>query len=816
MKVSLGWLKEYIDIDLNVEEVCQILTQIGLEVGGYEKFESIKGGLKGLVIGKVLTCVEHPNSDHLHITTVDLGDGTPTQIVCGAPNVAAGQTVVVATVGTTLYDGDESFEIKKSKIRGVESFGMICAEDEIGVGSSHDGIIVLPNDVQIGIPASEYYNVTSDYTIEIDITPNRIDGASVVGVARDLAAYLKQSREIDYKLPSIEEFKVDNNTSKTTITVERPEACRRYCGISIEGITVKESPEWLQTRLKSIGVRPINNIVDITNFILFELGQPLHSFDKDEIIGDKVVVKSFPAGTPFVTLDGVERKLHQDDLMICNAEEPMCIAGVFGGLKSGISEKTTNVFLESASFDPVFVRKTARRFGLNTDASFRFERGTDPNACIYAIKRAALLIKEIAGGQITSDIIDIYPEPMKDFEVKVKYSHVDRLIGKAIGHDTIKNILTALEIKIVSEEGDDLLLNVPPYRVDVTREADVIEDILRIYGFNNVEVPNKVNSTLSYTEKPDAYKLRDMISDMLAANGFNEIMNNSLTKASYFEKFECFNPERTVKLFNPLSSDLGAMRQSLLFGGLESIAYNINRKNADLRLFEFGKEYTYNKKENCDNPQKQYKEEEKLAIFITGNKSLLSWNGKEVKSDFYNLKGYCEMVMKRLGIKQESLKISDTQLDIFSEGLTYAVGQQTILHFGVLAKKALKLADVEQPVYYAEFQWENILKLMKNHKVTYTPMAKFPAVKRDLALLLDKKVTFKEVKDIALRTEKDILKDVTLFDVYEGEKLGADKKSYAVSFTLLDEEKTLTDKVIDKTMNKLIGAYKHQLGAETR
>ncbi|MBE6333648.1 MAG: phenylalanine--tRNA ligase subunit beta [Bacteroidales bacterium] len=816
MKVSLGWLKEYIDIDLNVEEVCQILTQIGLEVGGYEKFESIKGGLKGLVIGKVLTCVEHPNSDHLHITTVDLGDGTPTQIVCGAPNVAAGQTVVVATVGTTLYDGDESFEIKKSKIRGVESFGMICAEDEIGVGSSHDGIIVLPNDVQIGIPASEYYNVTSDYTIEIDITPNRIDGASVVGVARDLAAYLKQSREIDYKLPSIEEFKVDNNTSKTTITVERPEACRRYCGISIEGITVKESPEWLQTRLKSIGVRPINNIVDITNFILFELGQPLHSFDKDEIIGDKVVVKSFPAGTPFVTLDGVERKLHQDDLMICNAEEPMCIAGVFGGLKSGISEKTTNVFLESASFDPVFVRKTARRFGLNTDASFRFERGTDPNACIYAIKRAALLIKEIAGGQITSDIIDIYPEPMKDFEVKVKYSHIDRLIGKAIGHDTIKNILTALEIKIVSEEGDDLLLNVPPYRVDVTREADVIEDILRIYGFNNVEVPNKVNSTLSYTEKPDAYKLRDMISDMLAANGFNEIMNNSLTKASYFENFECFNPERTVKLFNPLSSDLGAMRQSLLFGGLESIAYNINRKNADLRLFEFGKEYTYNKKENCDNPQKQYKEEEKLAIFITGNKSLLSWNGKEVKSDFYNLKGYCEMVMKRLGIKQESLKISDTQLDIFSEGLTYAVGQQTILHFGVLAKKALKLADVEQPVYYAEFQWENILKLMKNHKVTYTPMAKFPAVKRDLALLLDKKVTFKEVKDIALRTEKDILKDVTLFDVYEGEKLGADKKSYAVSFTLLDEEKTLTDKVIDKTMNKLIGAYKHQLGAEIR
>ena len=596
MNISLNWLKEYLKIDLSVEKVCEILTSIGLEVGGYEKFESIRGGLRGLVIGEVKTCEAHPDSDHLHLTTVDLGDGRLTPIVCGAPNVAAGQKVVVATIGTVLYDGDKEFTIKKSKIRGQESEGMICAEDEIGIGHDHAGIIVLPSDARVGMPAAEYYHITTDYTIEIDITPNRVDGASHLGVARDLAAYLQQTQEIHYTLPSVAHFAADSNTAGISIEVQRPEACPRYAGVCIEGVKVQESPEWLQTRLKAIGLHPINNVVDITNFILFELGQPLHSFDKDKIKGNKVIVRSFPTGTRFTTLDGVERELNENDLMVCNTEEPMCIAGVFGGLESGITEATTNVFLESACFDPVFVRKTARRHGLNTDASFRFERGTDPNIVIYALKRAALLIKELGGGKITSEIIDIYPNPVADFEVEVKYAHIDRLIGKKIGQDTIKKILNALEIKIVKEDTEGLSLQIPPYRVDVRREADVIEDILRIYGFNNIEVPAKVNSTLSYSEKPDDFQLKNKIADLLAANGFNEIMNNSLTKASYYEHLETYRPEETVMLFNPLSSDLSAMRQSLLFGGLETIAYNINRKNSNLRLFEFGKAYTFHKK----------------------------------------------------------------------------------------------------------------------------------------------------------------------------------------------------------------------------
>ena len=544
MNISLNWLKEYLKIDLSVEKVCEILTSIGLEVGGYEKFESIRGGLRGLVIGEVKTCEAHPDSDHLHLTTVDLGDGRLTPIVCGAPNVAAGQKVVVATIGTVLYDGDKEFTIKKSKIRGQESEGMICAEDEIGIGHDHAGIIVLPSDARVGMPAAEYYHITTDYTIEIDITPNRVDGASHLGVARDLAAYLQQTQEIHYTLPSVAHFAADSNTAGISIEVQRPEACPRYAGVCIEGVKVQESPEWLQTRLKAIGLHPINNVVDITNFILFELGQPLHSFDKDKIKGNKVIVRSFPTGTRFTTLDGVERELNENDLMVCNTEEPMCIAGVFGGLESGITEATTNVFLESACFDPVFVRKTARRHGLNTDASFRFERGTDPNIVIYALKRAALLIKELGGGKITSEIIDIYPNPVADFEVEVKYAHIDRLIGKKIGQDTIKKILNALEIKIVKEDTEGLSLQIPPYRVDVRREADVIEDILRIYGFNNIEVPAKVNSTLSYSEKPDDFQLKNKIADLLAANGFNEIMNNSLTKASYVVQSAQLRPER--------------------------------------------------------------------------------------------------------------------------------------------------------------------------------------------------------------------------------------------------------------------------------
>lgn len=815
MNISLNWLKDYLKIELGVEEICEILTSIGLEVGGYEKFESIRGGLKGLVIGEVKTCEAHPDSDHLHVTTVDLGDGRLTPIVCGAPNVAAGQKVVVATIGTVLYDGDKEFVIKKSKIRGKESEGMICAEDEIGIGHDHAGIIVLPAEVKAGTPAAEYYQISTDYTIEIDITPNRVDGASILGVARDLAAYLQQKQDIHYTLPSVEAFKADSNTAGISIEVQRPEACPRYAGVCIEGVKVQESPEWLQNRLKAIGLHPINNVVDVTNFILFELGQPLHSFDKDKIKGNKVIIRSFPTGTKFTTLDGVERELNENDLMVCNTEDPMCIAGVFGGLKSGITEETTNVFLESACFDPVFVRKTARRHGLNTDASFRFERGTDPNIVIYALKRAALLIKELGGGRITSEIIDIYPNPIADFEVEIKYAHVDRLIGKSIGHETIKKILTSLEIKIVREDHEGLLLHVPPYRVDVRREADVIEDILRIYGFNNIEVPSKVNSTLSYSEKPDDFQLKNKISDLLAANGFNEIMNNSLTKASYFEQFETYKPENTVMLFNPLSSDLSAMRQTLLFGGLETIAYNVNRKNNSLRLFEFGKAYTFHKKEG-DNHLKQYKEEDKLALFITGNKTQPSWNSKEQKSDFFNIKCYAEMILTRMGFKVENLTLDECSEDIYREGIVYSQNGKHIVTIGMLSHKVLKMADIDQEVYYAEFSWENLLKAIKNHTISFTPMPKFPAVKRDLALLLDKKVTFKEVRDIAMRTEKNLLKSVSLFDVFEGEKLGADKKSYAVSFTLQDEEKTLTDKQIDKIMNKLMGTYKHLLGAEIR
>ena len=816
MNVSLNWLKDYLKIDQNTEEICKILTSIGLEVGGYEEFEAIKGGLKGLVIGHVLTCEAHPDSDHLHVTTVDLGTGEPEQIVCGAPNVAAGQKVVVATVGTTLYKGDEEFVIKKSKIRGVASNGMICAEDEIGIGTDHAGIMVLPENTPVGIPAADYFNVYRDTIIEVDITPNRIDGASHLGVARDLAAYLQQRQDIHYTLPSVEAFQPDSTDAKISVRVERPEACRRYAGICIEGVEVKPSPEWLQNRMKAIGLHPINNIVDVTNYILFGLGQPLHSFDKDKIKGNEVIVKSVAKGTKFITLDGVERELHEDDLMICNSETPMCIAGVFGGQESGISNTTTNVFLESACFDPVFVRKTARRHGLNTDASFRYERGTDPNIVIYALKLAAMMIKEVAGGKITCAPIDIYPEPVKDFEVAIKYAHVDRLIGKKIDHEVIKNILRSLEIKIVEECEEGLLLNVPPYRVDVQREADVIEDILRIYGFNNVEVPASVRSTLSYSEKPDDFQLKNIISDILASNGFCEIMNNSLTKASYYEDLKTFDPANTVMLFNPLSTDLGAMRQSLLFSGLENIAYNINRKNQNLKLFEFGKTYVFNKKKGIDNPLKQYKEEYMLSLFITGNKNAASWNAKETKTDFFYLKAYCEMILNRLGLQADNLKIDASDKDIFREGLTYKAGDKHIVSLGILSKAPLKKADINQEVYYAEFSWENILKVIKNLTVSYTPLPKFPSVKRDLALLLDKKVTFKEIKETAFRSEKSLLKSVSLFDVYEGEKLGADKKSYAVSFTLLDEEKTLTDKQIDKIMNKLIGTYKHLFNAEIR
>ncbi|MFA8436695.1 MAG: phenylalanine--tRNA ligase subunit beta [Marinifilaceae bacterium] len=816
MKISYNWLKEYIDVDLTPSEIDEILTQTGLEVGGIEKYQSIKGGLEGLVIGEVKTCVPHPNSDHLSMTTVDVGTEELLPIVCGAPNVAAGQKVVVATVGTVLYDGEESFTIKKSKIRGEVSLGMICAEDEIGVGAGHDGIMVLDGDAVVGTPAKDFFKIEDDIVIEIDLTPNRVDGASHIGVARDLAAYLKQQKDIEYHTPSVDDFKVDNTNTPIEVVVEKKEACHRYSGVCISGVKIEESPEWLQNRLKAIGLNPINNVVDITNYVLFETGQPLHAFDMAKVNGNKVVVKTEPKGKLFVTLDETKRELHENDLMICNAEEPMCIAGVFGGLDSGVSETTTDIFLESAYFDSVYVRKTARRHGLNTDASFRFERGTDPNNTIYAMKRAAMLIKEIAGGNISSDIIDIYPEPVEDFKVEVSIDRIEKLIGKKIGKETIMNILTALEIKIEQEDSDTLNLLVPPYRVDVKREADVIEEILRIYGFNNVEVPNKVNSTLSYSPKPDEHKLKNMLADILTANGFNEIMNNSLGKASYYEGLESVKAENTVNIYNPLSSDLNAMRQSLLFGGLECIAYNINRKNADLKFYEFGKSYHYFKKEEHENPVKNYVEKEHLAIFMTGNKTQASWNLKEEPTSFYHLKAYVENILTRLGFKVNGLKIKETESDLFTEGLSYNAKKVQLVEMGLVNGKLLKNSDIDVPVFYADFNWENLIAEAKKNKVSYTELPKFPAVKRDLALLLDTSASFAEIKQIAFNCERKLLKSVSLFDVYEGESLGADKKSYAVSFILQDTEKTLNDKQIDKIMQKMIKSYEKQLGAQLR
>ncbi|MUP37172.1 phenylalanine--tRNA ligase subunit beta [Labilibaculum euxinus] len=816
MKVSYKWLKDYIDIDLTPAEMDDILTQIGLEVGGIEKIQSIKGGLEGLVIGEVKTCIPHPNSDHLSITSVDVNGEELLPIVCGAANVAAGQKVVVATVGTVLYDGDESFTIKKSKIRGEVSLGMICAEDEIGVGTGHEGIMELPLEAVVGTPAAKYFNVEDDIAIEIDLTPNRIDGASHIGVARDLAAYLKQQKAIEYKMPSVEAFKVENNSTPIEVVVENPEACHRYSGVCVSGVTIAESPEWLQNRLKAIGLKPINNIVDITNFVLFETGQPLHAFDYSKIAGNKVIVKTLAGGAQFTTLDETKRELNENDLMICNAEEPMCIAGVFGGLESGVSASTTSVFLESAYFDSVSVRKTARRHGLNTDASFRFERGTDPNNTIYAMKRAALLIKEIAGGIISSEVIDIYPNPVADFKVEVSVDRIERLIGKKIGKETIKNILTALEIGIEKEDDDTLNLLVPPYRVDVKREADIVEEVLRIYGFNNVEVPGKVNASLSYAPKPDEHKLRNTIADLLSYSGFNEIMNNSLTKASYYENLESLKPENTVRIFNPLSSDLNAMRQSLLFGGLECIAYNINRRNMDLKFYEFGKSYQHFKNEENENPVDNYFEKEHLSVFMCGNKTAANWNLKEEPTNFFHIKAFTENVLKRLGFKIDKLRINEIENDQFTEGLSYGVKKKVLVEVGMVSGKILKEMNIDVPVYYADFDWETLIGEATKNKIAYTEIPKYPAVKRDLALLIDKATSFAEIKTIAFNCEKNLLKSVSLFDIYEGEKLGADKKSYAVSFILQDTVKTLEDKQIDKIMQKLIKSYEKQLGAQIR
>ena len=820
MNISYNWLKDYLDFDLQPNEVAAALTSIGLETGGVEEVQTIKGGLEGLVIGEVLTCVEHPNSDHLHITTVNVGGAEPLQIVCGAPNVAAGQKVVVAVNGTKLYDGDECFTIKRSKIRGVESNGMICAEDEIGIGTDHAGIIVLPAEAIVGTPAKEYYNVKSDYVLEVDITPNRVDATSHFGVARDLAAYLKQNgQSAELKRPNVAGFKVEDEAPAIDVVVENTEACLRYSGVTIKNVTVKESPEWLQNCLKVIGLRPINNVVDVTNYILHGVGQPLHAFDADKVKGNKVIVKSAVEGEKFVTLDGVERTLTARDLMICNAEEPMCIAGVFGGLDSGVTEQTQNVFLESATFHPTWIRKTARRFGLNTDASFRFERGLDANQTMDVLKYAALLIQEVAGGTITGAVQDIYPSPVAPYRVELTYNKINTLIGKVIPVETVKSILASLEMQIVSETEEGLTIDVPVYRIDVQRDVDVIEDILRIYGYNNVEFSDSVKSNLSYQTPTDrSYKLQNLISEQLCGCGFNEILNNSLTRSAYYDILETYPVSHCVMLMNPLSADLNCMRQSLLFGGLESIEHNTKRKNGNIRFFEFGNCYNYtaeNKKE--DETLAQFSEDYRLALWVTGNRVDNSWAHPNEKSSVYELKAYVENILVRLGVNLQSVIFGNLTNDIYSAALsiTTRAGRQ-LGTLGIVNPKICKALDIDTEVYYAELSWTLLMKETKKSKVTFSEISKFPAVKRDLALLLDKSVKFADVKKIANESERKLLKEVTLFDVYEGKNLPAGKKSYAVSFYLQDEGKTLNDKQIDAIMKKIQTNLEQKLGAQLR
>ena len=820
MNISYNWLKEYLDFDLQPDEVAAALTSIGLETGGVEEVQTIKGGLEGLVIGEVLTCEDHPNSDHLHITTVNVGGEAPLQIVCGAPNVAAGQKVVVAVNGTKLYDGDQCFTIKKSKIRGVESNGMICAEDEIGIGTDHSGIIVLPADVVVGTLAKDYYNVKSDYVLEVDITPNRVDATSHYGVARDLAAYLKQAgKPAALRLPSVEAFKIDDETPAIEVVVENEEACLRYSGVTIKGVTVKESPEWLQNRLRVIGLRPINNVVDVTNFILHELGQPLHSFDAAKIKGNKVVVKAVEAGTKFVTLDGVERTLTDRDLMICNTEEPMCIGGVFGGLDSGVTEQTTDVFLESACFHPTWIRKTARRFGLNTDASFRFERGLDPNNTIYVLKRAALLIQELAGGKITGAIQDVYPKVVEPYRVEVSYAKINSLIGKEIPVETVKSIVDSLEMKIESETAEGLCLRVPVYRIDVQRDVDVIEDILRIYGYNNVEFNEEVKACLSYQTPTDhSYKMQNLISEQLCGCGFNEIMNNSLTRSAYYSDLTAYPEKNCVRLMNPLSADLNVMRQTLLFGGLESAEHNMKRRRGNIRFYEFGNCYQYDEtKKKEGETLAGFSEDYRLGIWLAGNRVENSWAHPNEKTTVYELKAYVENVLSRLGLNLGKLVFGVLTDDIYSAGLSITTQSGRRLgSLGIVSKKILKAMDIDVEVYFAELSWTALMKETKKNKVTYTEISKFPAVKRDLALLLDKSVAFADIEKIAGESERKLLKSVTLFDVYEGKNLPAGKKSYAVSFYLQDDNKTLNDKQIDAIMKKIQTNLEQKLGAQLR
>lgn len=824
MNISYKWLKEYVDFDMTAEEVGKALTSMGLEVEAVEEVQSIKGGLQGLVVGKVLTCEPHPNSDHMHVTTVDEGNGVVGQIVCGAPNVAAGQKVIVAQLGCKLYDGDKEFVIKKSKLRGIESNGMICAEDEIGVGTSHDGIIVLPEDAVVGTPAAEYYGLESDYVIEVDITPNHSDACSHWGVARDFYAYLKQNgSETSLHRPSVDGFGVQNNDLKIDVVVEAPEACPRYCAVSVKNCEVKESPKWLKDRLTAIGQRPINNIVDITNYIMMAYGQPLHCFDADMIKGQKVVVKTMPEGTPFVTLDGEEHKLSDRDLAICNVEEPMCIAGVFGGKGSGTYETTKNVLFESAYFHPTWIRKSARRHGLQTDASFRFERGIDPDGQIYALKRAAMLAQELAGGEVSMEIVDVKNDTLpQDAVIDVEYQYVADLIGKELPVETLQSILKNLGFEILSSDEKQMQVKAPAFRVDVKKPCDVVEEILRIYGYNNIEIPSQVRSSLTTKGELDkSNKLQNHVAEQLVGCGFNEILNNSLTKVAYYEEGETYKLENCVKLMNPLSQDLAVLRQTLLFGGLESIARNSNRRMPDLKFFEFGNCYYFapersqekvdengeTLKASAESSKKilaAYSEDYHLGLWLTGKRVTGNWAHADEDSSVYEMKAYVLNIFKRLGVPFGALVFGEEKNDIFSVATTITQrGGKKIAEFGIVTKKMAKKLDIEAPVFYADINWTNLMKLVKKVAVTYYELSKFPAVSRDLALLVDEGVEFAQIEAAAYQAEKKLLKEVKLFDVYEGKNLEAGKKSYAVNFTLQSEEKTLNDKAIEAIMGKI-------------
>ena len=820
MNVSFNWLKRYLDCDLSAERMAEILTELGLEVEEFEKIETIKGGLKGVVVGEVLTCEDHPDSDHLHITTVDVGAETPLQIVCGAANCRQGLKVMCATVGAVLYpiDSDEEFKIKRSKIRGVESLGMLCAEDELGIGRNHEGIMELPAEAVVGTPAKEYLHIADDYLIGIGLTPNRVDAASHIGVARDIAAYLKSRGErVEFKLPSVDGFKIDDTSRTIEVEVVNAEAAPRYAGITVSDCKIAPSPEWMQNELRAAGINPKNNLVDITNYVLFELGQPLHAFDADKIEGGKVVVRSANEGEKFVTLDGVERTLTANDLMICSAERPMCIAGVYGGQDSGISDSTVNVFIESAYFHPVWVRKTAKRFGLNTDASFRFERGIDPNIQVYALKRAAMLMQELAGGRITSEIIDINPTPARDFEFEFSLDRARKLIGKNIPEETFMTILESLDVKVLSRDGEVLTVAVPPYRVDVQREADLIEDVLRVYGYNNIEISDHVNSTLSYAPKPDKARLQNVASDFLTSNGYTEIMSNSLTKASYYEESTSYPAERCVKILNPLSQDLNVMRQTLLFNALEAVELNVNRRNGNLKMYEVGNCYAFAaEKASEENTLAKYVENNRIGITVTGLKTQLSWNSKEETASFFTLRAIVERLLKRFGVDIYALQSEGLECDLYADAIVFKQGPNEVVRMGVIAPIIRKKFDIKQEVYFAEVDFDQLVKMTKKAKVQFKELSKFPEVKRDLALLVNKNVTFSQLRSIAFATEKKLLKSVSLFDVYEGDKLPEGKKSYALSFILEDKNQTLNDKQIERTMANLQAQLEQKAGAEVR